>query len=196
MLPDPTRRRMLPDPDQHVNSLTLPAGPSFVAAPSSPASATLPSANPACSAYCTAASDTMVDANSSSNPMLADFDFPPFDDVEPVHVRLGICALLAYLEGELEELEKGVEPAWECLVHPLKRIIDRLDIVCNVVDHIKVVKDSPDLHATVEDVQVFSSSVTPPVIWMDEAIDLLAHHQILSLYFVLLHELSSNMVHR
>nr|CDM81508.1 unnamed protein product [Triticum aestivum] len=57
------------------------------------------------------------------------------------------------LEGELEELEKGVEPAWECLVHPLKRIIDRLDIVWNVVDHIKVVKDSPDLHATVEDVQ-------------------------------------------
>ena len=99
-------------------------------------------------------------------------------------------------EGELEELEKGVEPAWERLVHPLKRIIDRLDIVWNVVDHIKVVKDSPDLHATVEDVQVFSSSVTPPVIWMDVAADLLAHHQMLSLYFFLLHELSSNMVHR
>ncbi|VAH85257.1 hypothetical protein VPH35_055917 [Triticum aestivum] len=44
-------------------------------------------------------------------------------------------------EGELEELEKGVEPAWERLVHPLNCIVDRL----NVVDHIKAVKDSPDL---------------------------------------------------
>ncbi|XP_020151747.3 probable cytosolic oligopeptidase A [Aegilops tauschii subsp. strangulata] len=55
-------------------------------------------------------------------------------------------------EGELEELEKGVEPAWERLVHPLERIVDRL----NAVDHIKVVKDSPDLCAAVEDVQVVS----------------------------------------
>ena len=99
---------------------------------------------------------------------------------------------LCMQEGELEELEKGVEPAWERLVHPLNCIVDRL----NVVDHIKAVKDSPDLRAAVEDIQVVSSSGTPPVIWMDEAIDLLAHHQMLSLYFFLLHELSSNMVHR
>ena len=95
-------------------------------------------------------------------------------------------------EGELEELEKGVEPAWERLVHPLNCIVDRL----NVVDHIKAVKDSPDLRAAVEDIQVVSSSITPPMIWMDEAADLLAHHQMLSLYFFLLHELSSNMVYR
>ncbi|KAM3349929.1 hypothetical protein ACQJBY_022648 [Aegilops geniculata] len=56
-------------------------------------------------------------------------------------------------EGELEELEKGVEPAWECLVHPLERIVDGL----NVVDHIKAVKDSPDLCAAVEDVQMVAS---------------------------------------
>ncbi|XBH80726.1 hypothetical protein VPH35_106417 [Triticum aestivum] len=138
----------------------------------------------------------MADADSSSNPLLADFDFPPFDRVEPAHVRTGIRALLARLEGELEELKKGVEPAWECLVHPLEHIVDRLDIVWNGVDHIKAVKDSPDLRAAVEDVQVVSSSITPPMIWMDEAADLLAHHQMLSLYFFLLHELSSNMVYR
>ena len=91
-------------------------------------------------------------------------------------------------EGELEELEKGVEPAWEHLVHPLKCIVDRL----NVVDHIKAVKDSPDLCAAVKDLQVVSSSVTPPVIWTNEAIDWSAHHQMmmLSLYFFLLHELT------
>ncbi|VAH12613.1 unnamed protein product [Triticum turgidum subsp. durum] len=85
------------------------------------------------------------------------------------------------LEGELEELEKGVEPAWESLVHLLKRIVDRL----NVVDHIKAVKDSPDLRAAVEDVQVVSSSVTLPVIWTNEVVDWLAHHpmMMLSPYF-------------
>lgn len=57
-------------------------------------------------------------------------------------------------EGELEELERGVEPAWERLVHPLERIVDRLDVVWNVVDHLKAVKDSADLRAAVEDVQV------------------------------------------
>ncbi|XBI38053.1 hypothetical protein VPH35_123216 [Triticum aestivum] len=71
----------------------------------------------------------MADTDSSSNPLLANFDFPPFDRVEPAHVRPGIRTLLARLEGELEELKKGVEPAWECLVHPLERIVDRLDIV-------------------------------------------------------------------
>ncbi|XP_048563183.1 organellar oligopeptidase A, chloroplastic/mitochondrial-like isoform X2 [Triticum urartu] len=98
----------------------------------------------------------MENADRSSNPLLADYDFPSFDRVEPAHIRPGIHALLvlrASLEGKLEELEKGVAPVWECLVHPLERSIDRLDIVWNIVDHIKAVKDSPDLRAVVEDVQ-------------------------------------------
>uniref|UniRef100_A0A8R7TUB3 Oligopeptidase A N-terminal domain-containing protein n=1 Tax=Triticum urartu TaxID=4572 RepID=A0A8R7TUB3_TRIUA len=138
----------------------------------------------------------MENADRSSNPLLADYDFPSFDRVEPAHIRPGIHALLVLREGKLEELEKGVAPVWECLVHPLERSIDRLDIVWNIVDHIKAVKDSPDLRAVVEDVQVVSSSVTPPVIGMDEAVDFLAHHEMLSQCLVLIHELSSNMVHR
>jgi hypothetical protein len=47
-----------------------------------------------------------------------------------------------------------VEPAWGKLVVPLERIVDRLDVVWNVVDHLKAVKDSADLRAAVEDVQV------------------------------------------
>ncbi|XBI54884.1 hypothetical protein VPH35_036810 [Triticum aestivum] len=39
----------------------------------------------------------MADADSNSNPLLADFDFPPFDRVEPAHVCRGIRALLARL---------------------------------------------------------------------------------------------------
>ncbi|KAI5011977.1 hypothetical protein ZWY2020_024111 [Hordeum vulgare] len=101
----------------------------------------------------------MADADNSNNPLLADFDFPPFDRVEPSHIRLGIRALLARL---LAELEKGVEPAWERLVHPLERIVDRLDIVRNIVDHLKAVKDSPNLCAAVEDVQARSFHPASP----------------------------------
>ncbi|RLN08954.1 hypothetical protein C2845_PM11G21000 [Panicum miliaceum] len=90
----------------------------------------------------------------ADNPLLAaDFDFPPFDRVEPSHVRLGIRELLTRLEGELEELEKGVEPSWGKLVEPLERITDRLEVIWGMVDHLKAVKDSADLRAAVEEVQ-------------------------------------------
>jgi oligopeptidase A len=39
----------------------------------------------------------MADAAVADNPLLADFDFPPFDAVQPAHVRPGIRALLARL---------------------------------------------------------------------------------------------------
>jgi len=90
----------------------------------------------------------------ADNPLLAaDFDFPPFDRVEPSHVRPGIRELLTRLEGELEELEKGVEPSWGKLVEPLERITDRLEVIWGMVDHLKAVKDSADLRAAIEEVQ-------------------------------------------
>ncbi|KAI5021552.1 hypothetical protein ZWY2020_058282 [Hordeum vulgare] len=67
------------------------------------------------------------------------------------------------MEGELEEIEKGVLPAWERLVHPLERIVDRLDIVWNVVDHLKAVKDSSDLRTAVEDVKARSFHLASPL---------------------------------
>ena len=42
------------------------------------------------------------------------------------------------------------------MVHLLKRIVDRL----NVIDHIKAVKDSLDLCAAVEDVQMLAFHVS------------------------------------
>ncbi|KAK7818557.1 organellar oligopeptidase a [Quercus suber] len=44
-----------------------------------------------------------------SNPLLQDFDFPPFDVVEAKHVRPGIRALLKKLEDDLLELERTPE---------------------------------------------------------------------------------------
>lgn len=57
-------------------------------------------------------------------------------------------------EGQLEELERAVEPTWPKLVEPLEMIVDRLQVVWGIVNHLKAVKDSADLRTAIEEVQV------------------------------------------
>ncbi|GMI68732.1 thimet metalloendopeptidase 1, organellar oligopeptidase [Hibiscus trionum] len=99
------------------------------------------------------ASSVSVGDNIESNPLLQDFDFPPFDVVEAKHVRPGIRALLKKLESDLDELEKTVEPSWPKLVEPLEKIVDRLTVVWGMVNHLKAVKDTAELRAAIEEVQ-------------------------------------------
>ncbi|PKA58727.1 oligopeptidase A [Apostasia shenzhenica] len=96
---------------------------------------------------------SLVDESLDANPLLWDFEFPPFDVVEAKHVRPGIRELLRRLEGDLVELERTVGPKWSKLVDPLERIIDRLQVVWGIVNHLKTVKDSPELRSAVEEVQ-------------------------------------------
>lgn len=88
-----------------------------------------------------------------ANPLLKDFDFPPFDAIAAEHVRPGIRELLKKLESELVELEKAVEPTWPKLVEPLEKIIDRLAVVWGAVNHLKSVKDTAELRSAIEEVQ-------------------------------------------
>lgn len=68
-------------------------------------------------------------------------------------MRPGIRALLKKLEGDLIELERTVEPTWPKLVEPLERIVDRLQVVWGIVNHLKAVKDSAELRTAIEEVQ-------------------------------------------
>lgn len=52
------------------------------------------------------------------------------------------------------ELERKVEPSWPKLVEPLEKIVDRLTVIWGIVNHLKAVKDSPDLRSAIEEVQV------------------------------------------
>ncbi|GAB2232017.1 hypothetical protein Drorol1_Dr00011037 [Drosera rotundifolia] len=89
----------------------------------------------------------------ATNPLLQDFDFPPFDAVTAEHVRPAIRALLKKSESELDELERSVEPTWSKLVEPLERMMDRLEVVWGIVHHLKAVKDSPELRSAIEEMQ-------------------------------------------
>ncbi|KAL1812383.1 hypothetical protein ACET3Z_022448 [Daucus carota] len=69
------------------------------------------------------------------------------------HVRPGVAALLNKLENELAELESSVEPSWPKLVEPLEKLVDRLEVVWGAVNHLKAVKDNPQLRTAIEEIQ-------------------------------------------
>ncbi|KAG2696075.1 hypothetical protein I3760_07G041500 [Carya illinoinensis] len=87
------------------------------------------------------AATSAVESPIEANPLLLDFEFPPFDVVEAKH------------EDDLVELERQVEPSWPKLVEPLEKIVDRLTVVWGIVNHLKAVKDSPELRSAIEEVQ-------------------------------------------
>lgn len=47
-----------------------------------------------------------------------------------------------------------MEPTWPKLVEPLEKITDRLAVVWGAVNHLKAVKDTPELRSAIEEVQV------------------------------------------
>ncbi|CAI0405373.1 unnamed protein product [Linum tenue] len=57
-------------------------------------------------------------------------------------------------EDDLDELERTVEPTWSKLVEPLEKIVDKLSVVWGMVNHLKAVKDTAELRAAIEEVQV------------------------------------------
>ncbi|KAF7129079.1 hypothetical protein RHSIM_Rhsim10G0079900 [Rhododendron simsii] len=57
-------------------------------------------------------------------------------------------------ESEIVELEKTVEPTWPKLVEPLEKVMDRLVVVWGAVNHLKAVKDTPELRSAIEEVQL------------------------------------------
>ncbi|KAJ6399870.1 hypothetical protein OIU84_015513 [Salix udensis] len=100
--------------------------------------------------YSSISKDPVTD---EANPLLQDFEFPPYDVVEASHVRPGIRAILRNLESDLEEFERTVEPSWPKLVEPLEKLVDQLTVVWGMINHLKAVKDSPELRAAIEEVQ-------------------------------------------
>ncbi|KAL9464058.1 hypothetical protein AB3S75_001789 [Citrus x aurantiifolia] len=100
-----------------------------------------------------ATASAVDDLSLKDNPLLQDFEFPPFDVVKAEHVRPGIRALLKQLESDLDELERTVEPSWPKLVEPLEKIVDQLAVVWGMINHLKSVKDTPELRSAIEEVQ-------------------------------------------
>lgn len=52
------------------------------------------------------------------------------------------------------ELESNVEPLWPKLVEPLEKIVDQLAVVWGIINHLRAVKDTPELRSAIQEVQV------------------------------------------
>jgi oligopeptidase A len=61
-------------------------------------------------------------------------------------------------EIDLTKLEGNLKPTWPHLVEPLEMIVDQLIVSWGVVGHLKAVKDSSELRAAIEIVQVIPLS--------------------------------------
>ncbi|KAL3741311.1 hypothetical protein ACJRO7_016874 [Eucalyptus globulus] len=76
--------------------------------------------------------------------------------IEPRHIRPAIDSLVKKLESNLEELERTLEPSWPKLVEPFEKIQDRWTVVWGMIDFLETVRDTTELRAAIEEVQVTS----------------------------------------
>ncbi|HET6604764.1 MAG TPA: M3 family metallopeptidase [Xanthomonadaceae bacterium] len=82
----------------------------------------------------------------SANPLLEDFDLPPFTRIEPAHVVPAVDALLAEYRARVDALVADPGAAdFEQVMAPLERLEERLGRAWAPVGHLHGVLDSPAL---------------------------------------------------
>lgn len=76
----------------------------------------------------------------AENPLLRDFELPPFDEIKPEHVEPAIDRILSENRRKLAELLASGGPwTWESLILPLEEMDDRLDKAWAPVRHLNAV---------------------------------------------------------
>ncbi len=93
-----------------------------------------------------------VNAVTASNPLLQDFDLPPYSQIKPEHVEPAIDSILADSRSAIAKLlaEQPATPSWESLVLPLNELGARLGRTWSPVSHLNAVCNSPELRAAYE----------------------------------------------
>ncbi|HTN32347.1 MAG TPA: M3 family metallopeptidase, partial [Pseudomonas sp.] len=83
----------------------------------------------------------------TSNPLLQDFDLPPFSAIRPEHVEPAINQILADNRAAIERLldSQRQNPSWSGLVQALDELGARLGQAWSPVSHLNAVCNSPAL---------------------------------------------------
>ncbi|WOE79693.1 oligopeptidase A [Pseudomonas protegens] len=89
---------------------------------------------------------------SSSNPLLQDFDLPPYSAIRPEHVQPAIETLLADNRAAIAQLleQQQGTPTWQGLVLALDELGARLGRAWSPVSHLNAVCNSPELRSAYE----------------------------------------------
>ncbi|MDH4558917.1 oligopeptidase A [Pseudomonas sp. BN417] len=89
---------------------------------------------------------------SSSNPLLQDFDLPPYSSIRPEHVQPAIETVLADNRAAIAALleQQDGTPTWQGLVLALDELGERLGRAWSPVSHLNAVCNSAELRAAYE----------------------------------------------
>ncbi|CAD5106707.1 oligopeptidase A [Zestomonas carbonaria] len=88
----------------------------------------------------------------ASNPLLQNFDLPPYSLIKPEHVEPAIDTILAESRVAIARLlaEQPATPSWDALVQPLDELGARLGRAWGPVSHLNAVCNNPELRAAYE----------------------------------------------
>nr|WP_218953039.1 oligopeptidase A [Pseudomonas sp. BMW13] len=88
----------------------------------------------------------------ANNPLLQDFDLPPYSQIKPEHVEPAVEQILADSRVAIAELleRQQANPSWDGLVLALDELGARLGRAWSPVSHLNAVCNSPELRAAYE----------------------------------------------
>jgi len=87
-----------------------------------------------------------------NNPLLSDFDLPPWSAIKPCHVEPAIDAILAENRQAIAELLQNQPnpPTWQSLIEPLEALDARLSRAFGPVSHLNAVCNNGELRSAYE----------------------------------------------
>nr|WP_024310117.1 oligopeptidase A [Pseudomonas sp. P818] len=88
----------------------------------------------------------------ANNPLLQDFDLPPYSQIKPEHVEPAVDQILADSRTAITKLleQQQANPSWDGLVLALDELGARLGRAWSPVSHLNSVCNSPELRAAYE----------------------------------------------
>lgn len=83
------------------------------------------------------------------NPLLNATELPPFHAIQPEHITHALDHLLKHAQQALQSIEQNTHetPSWDNTVIFLDNVLDPLDKVWSLVNHLSAVNDTPDIRA-------------------------------------------------
>lgn len=83
---------------------------------------------------------------SQSNPLLGDFELPPFEQFKPEQIEPAITELIATIKDTITRVTANpADATWATVVEPIDQVERRLDIAWALFGHLNGVADSPEL---------------------------------------------------
>ncbi|NVK24431.1 MAG: oligopeptidase A, partial [Gammaproteobacteria bacterium] len=84
------------------------------------------------------------------NPLLSDFDLPPFSQIKPEHIKPAVEELIAQGKVAVEKVVALETPTWQTLVLDLDEVDDKLSRAWSPVSHMNSVLSSDELREAYE----------------------------------------------